>query len=72
MNWKQMIILWVAIILIALCGLFPPYQWESSRWAENCVALGVDIGKLIGYWVSIGSVAGGLIYTFRDKKRKDE
>ena len=85
MNKKQITVLWIAVTLVALIGTVPPqYSWTTvgnlgrgsriQREPRVSTEGGskTDMGKLIGYWVVIGSVAATLIYTLRDKKNNKD
>lgn len=79
MNKKQIICLWIGIIIFALVGL------NSQRYVglHHYMSMGegpsggtttgdaiVDISNFLVRWVVILVITSGLIYTFRDKKAK--
>ena len=72
MNWKQIVCMWLGIGLIVLIGFF---SYMTFPKAFNDVSI---IGPVVvecyrfGLWVFIVAlVTGGLIYTFRDRKRPE-
>jgi amino acid transporter len=61
MNRKQIICLWIGIIIFACVSLMMPlYQYGNL----TCMVW------LLVRWVVIGVVTTGLIYTFKNKKDK--
>ena len=78
MNKIQKITLWAGIIVIVAMGLFPPvkpiYRHPSPTITYRFLyeARDVRFTKLLTQWVIVSVVSGGLIYTFKDKKPKDE
>ena len=65
MNKKQLVSMWVGIVAIV---------WAGSQEAEVFYVGGhdVDWGNFLLWAILIALVTGGLIYTFKDKKPKDE
>jgi hypothetical protein len=83
MNRKQIICLWIGIIIIVLMGIFPPwsaYKGDGECYllhkfilfqpAEKNIPARIDTGHLFVQWIMVAVVTGGLIFTFRDKKEK--
>jgi uncharacterized membrane protein len=81
MNKKQIICLWIGIVIFAFVGLTAQIQHHSysyTAWNEGSsgttgTTIGdaiVDISNLLVRWVVILVITSGLIYTFRDKKAK--
>lgn len=69
MNKKQTIVLWIAVVIIVVIGLFP-----SSRIAPGQVFKKInpvpDYYKMLIYWVITIVVSSAAIYTLRNKKMK--
>lgn len=80
MNKKQMIVLWIGIIIFVLVSLDPPLKshrmpirrTDDAPIVEVIGAGEVDGAKLLSRWSIIIVLTGGLIYTLKDKKPKDE
>lgn len=83
MNKKQLVVLWIGIIIFALVSLDPPRKshprpirrTNDAPIVEIIVTGGVDGAKLLSRWSIIIVLTGGLIYTLKDKKEekpKDE
>jgi len=81
MNKKQKICLWVVIAVIVAMGLFPPWQpkpFTYIGWAYSFIARapeehnGIDVITLCIQWFVVSVIAVSLIYTFRERKPKDE
>ena len=66
MNKKQLVIMWIGIAAFILIGLETKtiYYWEDSEV--------VSYGKMVVNLLGTIFVTAGLIYTFKDKKPKDE
>jgi hypothetical protein len=71
MNKRQKIVLWVGIIVFVLIGLATPKKQTGLFRRQGQVAE-VDLVRLCTYWSMTVVVTGGLIYTFKDSKPKDE
>jgi len=76
---KRIWCLWIGISLIVLMGLFPPVLRKSTfnnRYVKYSFILNASgpivLHNLIVQWIVVSAITGGLIYTFRDKKLKDE
>jgi len=80
MNKKQLIVLWIGIIIFVLVSIDPPqkhYPRPTLRRTNAPIVEvigdgGVDGAKLLSRWSIIIVLTGGLIYTFKNKKPKDE
>lgn len=82
MNKKQIICLWIGIVIFAFVGLTAQIQHHSYSYGTltfegvsgtSGTTIGdaiVDISNLLVRWVVILVITSGLIYTFRDKKAK--
>ena len=78
MNKKQMIVLWIGIIIFVLVSLHPPRKSHprpirrttDAPIVEVIGAGNVDGVKLLSRWLIIIILTGGLIYTIKDKKDK--
>jgi hypothetical protein len=57
MNRTQLKVLWVAIAIFVLMGLFPPH---TGRFGED-----IDVGALCVRWAILAVVTGGLTYSLR-------
>lgn len=55
MNQKQRIVILIGIILVLICGLFPPYEGEIRTSGEN-------IKKEIGYHFLLSSLSAEKIH----------
>lgn len=80
MNKKQLIVLWIGIIIFVLVSLNPPrksYRTPIRRTNDapivQVIGAGrIDVGVLLSRWSIIIVLTGGLIITFKDKKPKDQ
>jgi len=75
MNWKQIICMWLGIIVFVLVALNTKTHFDYGGGFDGPCGVAVDYGPLIARLVSTVIVACGLIYTLRDKKdnkSKDE
>ena len=72
MNRKQMICLWIGIAVMVLMGLFPPYRWGDDSFLFDMEADAIEFAKLFIQWFIVALVTGGLIYTFKNKKPKND
>lgn len=62
--------MWVTIVLIALIGIKPPLQRYSGAVFKRTKEINIDVPRLIGYWVAVGTIGAGAIYSLKDKKGK--
>ena len=87
MNKKQLIILWIGIALIVGMGIYPPYMEsfedtggfvpqgynfifsERSEWRRHEM---VNVPQLFAQWFIVAVITGGLLVTFKDKKKDKE
>lgn len=75
MNKKQMLVLWVGIILVVIMGLFPPYFGLTIFGISGDPGYypifappsrgRLDISRLVVQWLIICFVTGGLIASLR-------
>lgn len=73
MNKKQLVCLWIGIIIFAFVGLTTQIGFSKWTLAGNSVGDAiVTISKLLVNWVVILIITSGLIYTFRDKKTRSQ
>ena len=86
MNRKQLIGLWVGIVVIVVMGLFPPWtaykgndgecymlhKFILFQPAEKNIPARIDIAHLFAQWIMVAVVTSGFIITFQDKRPKDE
>ncbi len=70
MNRKQLIAMWVTIVLIVLIGIKPPLQHYSGGVFKKTQEIKIDVPRLIGYWVAVGTIGAGAIYSLKNKKGK--
>lgn len=80
MNKRQIIVLWIGIIIIVLMGLFPPwmnvdpsggyyikgYNFILDKPSTFCR---IDVPQLLVQWAMVAIIAGGLLVTLRDSKK---
>jgi len=66
MNKKQLVCMWCGIAVFVFVGLITveSSSWHSFEWKDYAPLL-------IIYWPSVAVVTGGLIWTFKDKKRPE-
>jgi len=57
-----MVVLWVAIMVVAVIGL--DIRGPRGRLRSG-IPIYADVGRMVGYWVATCAIAGGLIYTQR-------
>ena len=77
---KQISCLWIGISVIVLMGIFPPALQQHSIYNNRYVKYSfilyangpIVLRHLIVQWIVVTAITGGLIYTFRDNKLKDE
>ena len=77
MNKKQLIIMWVGIVLMALIWYWAPRELikYKSEYFEYNVGTAYNIvqpAKLFANWILVGVFTSAMIITFKDKKPKDE
>ena len=88
MNRKQVICLWIGIIVIVLLGLYPPWMIiiESQvRGDSGFIGKGrhfmlhqynkqwqIDTSRLGVQWIIVAVITGGLVVTFSGKKDKKQ
>ena len=73
-QWR-LIVLWVCIALIAFMCMFPPLQGVRGQVYYDFVisaSTSVDIIRLIVQCLPVAIIAGGLLYSLRDKPTKRE
>jgi hypothetical protein len=75
LNREQKIILWAAVVLVVLMGLWPPYYSKGGPntqylffWHMPISAIRFD--RLFLQWLCTAVVASGLMYAFKGKKSK--
>jgi len=74
-NKRQKIVLWVALVLFVLMGLFPPwvedYRGSLYHYGYRCIfitRLRINWSRLHLQWIVLGSITGGLFIAFQEKK----
>jgi glucose uptake protein GlcU len=77
-NKRQEICLWIGIATIVLMGIFPPVDkpvpvGKLIEWSVFFTAKSweIEYATLFGQWSIVGALTGGLIYAYKDKKRKE-
>lgn len=81
MNKRQLIVLWVAIGLIVLMGLFPPWVRKEAEYRTYLDApvgyafiavapdrARVDLSRLFLQWVLVVVAGAGVFWTLRTRK----
>lgn len=75
MNKKQKKILWIGIIIIALTGMFPPYNYEVGFGGKKQVSYDfflsppyhssaeLDFARLTIQWIIVAVVTAGALYS---------
>jgi hypothetical protein len=82
MNKIQLLVMRVGIAVILLMGVFPPWMrpYEGAYLASGYAFIltpprethRIDASHLCVQWAIVAFVTCGLIYTFKDKKPKDD
>jgi hypothetical protein len=82
MNNKQRILIGIAVCLLILTGLFPPWRTISSKgnrpgpysrlWEPPSDNFEIDTTRLGIEWILIALVSGALLGLFRKKHRESE
>jgi hypothetical protein len=75
MNRKQIICLWIGIVVVVLMGLFPPSYISNTydnrkieyMFLLNPTRFSVDISRLSVQWVVTAVITGGLILSFQSR-----
>lgn len=71
MNKKQLICMWIGIILFVLAGLdggqVEIASWETSS-ASSSGSGHIYFPVIIIAWITVAVITAGLIYTFKSKK----
>lgn len=84
MNKKQKKILWIGIIIIALMGMFPPYNYEvgfgfgGKKHVSYDFFLSppyhssaeLDFARLTIQWIIVSVLTAGAIYSTKESKDK--
>lgn len=71
MNKKQLIVMWVGIIVFILIGVFTPTSFYAHRVRRTSGTSWTNYKPLIKGLGSTVLIAAGLIYTLNDKNKKD-
>lgn len=71
MNKKQLIVMWVGIVIFILIGVFTRTHFSARRVRRTSGASWTNYRPLIKGLGSTALIAAGLIYTLKDKKKKD-
>ena len=84
MSWIQKTFLWIGIAVIVAMGLFPPWVVGQSVLSPKDAGYhfilnppkarrpeftGLNTSRLVVQWAMVTVVTGGLLVTFKDKKK---